>query len=65
MRDWLREIRLNKHCSEVQVAKQAGIAQSSYHRLETGEKNPSVDTAKKIANVLEFHWTKFFDCETR
>lgn len=61
MRMWLREIRLKLHYSEKFVADAAGIVQPFYHHIETGEKNPSVETAKKIAAVLGFDWTRFFE----
>ncbi len=37
------------------------IAQSYYCDIEKGNKKPSVSTAKKIAFVLDFDWTKFFN----
>jgi transcriptional regulator with XRE-family HTH domain len=32
-----------------------------YSVVETGERKPSVKTAKKIANAFGFDWTKFFE----
>lgn len=32
-----------------------------YSKIERGEKNPSVDVAKKIAAVLGFDWTHFYE----
>lgn len=63
MRAWLRDIRLEKGFSEAKVAKLAGIAQPFYHNIEMGKKNPSVMTAKKIAEILAFPWTDFFESE--
>lgn len=65
MRSWLREIRLNKKLTEADVARRAGIAQPFYHNIEMGFKNPSVVTAKKIADVLGFSWTRFYEDENR
>ncbi len=32
-----------------------------YSKIERGEANPSVDVAKRIAAVLGFDWTRFFE----
>lgn len=50
--------------SELETAKRAGIAQPFYHNIEMALKNPSVETAKKIAAVLGFDWTEFFRDES-
>lgn len=60
MREWLRKIRADADLSEMEVARRAGIAQPFYHNIEMGIKNPSVDTAKRIAATLNFGWTMFF-----
>ena len=60
MREWLRQIRIDKRLSEKAVAEAAGISQPSYHRIETGTRNPTVSTAKAIGEVLDFRWTRFF-----
>lgn len=59
MKEWLREIRGEK--STYDVAKEIGIAQSTYFSIETGARRPSVDMAKRIAAALGFEWTRFFD----
>lgn len=59
MRDWLVTLRAGR--SQSKVAKEIGIAQSTYASIETGYRTPSVETAKKIANVLGFPWTRFFE----
>ena len=58
MLDWLVEIRGDR--SQYKVSEQIGIAQSTYASIETGSRNPSVKMAKKIAEALGFHWTRFF-----
>lgn len=65
MRDWLRTIRKMKNMSEKAVATAAGIAQPVYHRIEVGQANPSVPTAKKIGKVLGVDWTLFFPDESK
>ena len=59
MRDWLVTLRAGR--SQSKVAKDIGIAQSTYASIETGYRTPSVETAKKIADVLGFPWTRFFE----
>lgn len=59
MRDWLVTLRAGR--SQSKVAKEIGIAQSTYASIETGYRTPSVETAQKIADVLGFPWTRFFE----
>lgn len=61
MRDWLITIREEKGMSQKYVAEQVGVAQPSYCTIEKGKTNPSVPVAKRIANVLGFDWTRFFE----
>ena len=58
-RQWLIEYRGDK--TQESVAKDANIARSYYVQIETGTRNPSVQIAKKIAEVLDFDWTIFFN----
>lgn len=61
MRKWLIELRNGR--PQAQIAKAAGITQQMYSAIELGERRPSVEVAKKIAAVLGFNWTKFFEDE--
>ena len=61
MRAWLRNIREEKQLTQSEVADAVNIARTSYAMYEQGKRNPSVETAKKIALVLKFDWTIFFD----
>lgn len=45
----------------MQVAKQIGVSQQMYNYIENGKRNPSPKLAKKIADVLNFSWTKFYE----
>lgn len=60
LREWLRKIRVDLGLTELETAKKAGITQPFYHNIEMGIKNPSVDTAKRIASALGFPWVMFF-----
>lgn len=60
-RNWLIAIREEKKLSQKYVSGQIGVTQPSYSNIENGKKNPSVSTAKAIAAVLGFDWTRFYD----
>lgn len=61
MRKWLIDIRNGR--TQAQIAKAAGITQQMYSFIELGERRPSVEVAKKIASVMGFNWTRFFEDE--
>ena len=58
---WLKEIRAKKKYTQEQMSKEIGVAQNTYCNIENGKRRPSVEVAKKIAEVLDFDWTKFFE----
>lgn len=61
LRDWLIAIREGNGYSQKRIAELANISQPSYCNIEKGERNPTVETAKKIAEALGFDWTRFYD----
>ncbi len=61
MRKWLRKKRQEYGYTQEEIAFKANISQNHYSAIETGIRNPSVVTAKKIAEVLGFDWTLFFN----
>lgn len=61
MRTWLVDIRNNKGMTQAEVAEKAQISQPSLCDIERGNNTPKPDTAKRIASVLDFPWTKFYD----
>lgn len=63
MRKWLKEIRLNKNMTQSDVADMSGIDVTMYNKIELGNRDPSVETAQAIANVLGFPWTRFYEPE--
>jgi transcriptional regulator with XRE-family HTH domain len=51
---FIRQRRLNKKLSQAELAKKATVPQSVIAEIETGKsKNPTVETAIRIANVLD------------
>ena len=60
MRSWLKTKRNNKGLTQSVVAKMAGIDVTMVSKIELGERNPSVEVAKKIAAALDFDWVRFY-----
>lgn len=63
VRQWLKELRQRNNLTQEQLAKMVGISRTMITEIENGKANPSVEVAKKIAAVLCFNWTKFFEDE--
>lgn len=57
----LKQIRYTKEMTQAKVAEAAGIERASYTMIETGARRPSVEVAKRIAKVLDFDWTLFYE----
>ena len=55
--------RKKKRLTQQQLAELVGVDRTLISKIESGAATPSVTTAKKIAAVLGFHWTKFFEDE--
>jgi DNA-binding XRE family transcriptional regulator len=61
LRKWLIDIRNGR--SQAQIAEAVGISQQMCSAIELGERRPSVEVAKKIASVMGFNWTRFYEDE--
>lgn len=48
----VREFRMKALMSQVELARKAGIKQPVLSRIETGEANPSLDSAIRLAQAL-------------
>ena len=59
-RKFLVDARKAKNMTQEQVAKQAGIARTTYTMIENGERGISVTVAKSVAIILDVDWTLFF-----
>lgn len=57
----LKAIRIERGLTLKQVAEQAGVCESYISHIENGKQSMPVHTAKKIAAVLGFDWTKFYE----
>jgi transcriptional regulator with XRE-family HTH domain len=61
VRRWLKIARQeSNNLTQNQLARLAGISRTMVTEIENGNANPSVDVAKKIASVLGFDWTLFY-----
>lgn len=63
LRTWLKDIRVKKELTQQEVANAANVDVTMICKIEQGERRPSVEVAKKIASVLEFPWTRFYEDE--
>lgn len=57
----LKAYRKAKGLRQVDLASAAKISHSLVVKLEKEERTPSVLVAKRIAKILDFDWTKFFE----
>jgi transcriptional regulator with XRE-family HTH domain len=57
----LRLARERKGLTLLEVAKATSVSEGYMSLIETGQRRPSVDLAKRIAAVLDFDWTLFFE----
>jgi DNA-binding XRE family transcriptional regulator len=48
----IKKLRRDKQMSQASLAKASGLAQSTICYIETGQKNPSIKTAIKLADAL-------------
>ncbi len=63
MRTWLKDIRAKKELTQQEVANAANVDVTMISKIEVGERQPSVKVAKRIAAVLGFDWTRFYEDE--
>lgn len=57
----LRAIRKKRGMTLKQLGDLTGLSESYISLIETMERRPSVDAAKRIAKALGFVWTRFFE----
>jgi len=54
VREKLKEHRLKKELTQMQIASLIGIKRSTYTNIELGYKNPSFNVATKIKKILDY-----------
>lgn len=65
MRDWLRNLRMQKGLSCKQMAARLQMSESFYNRIETGQRKTKMDipTAQAIARALEMPLVTIIEME--
>ncbi len=58
--EWLKEHRIAAGMTQDELGEASGVDRSLISKLETGSANASPTTAKAIAKILKFDWTRFF-----
>ncbi|APT75038.1 hypothetical protein LN42_00465 [Marinitoga sp. 1137] len=61
MKNNLKELRTKKNLTLNQLAKMTGLNQATIWRIENGIIIPKIDTAQKIAKVLEVNVENLFN----
>lgn len=61
MRQWLIDARKAKAMSQKRMSELVEVAQPTYWAYERGLSRPSPIIAKRIAEVLDIPWWRFFD----
>lgn len=61
MREWLRSKRTKANFSQSKLSRIVKISQNHYSNIESGNRTPSVSIAKRIAEILDFDWTLFYE----
>ena len=59
----LKEVRKSKGFTQEELAAKCDVQRTTVTMIETGENLPSVQLAKKLAEVVEIDWTEFFNEE--
>lgn len=57
----LEAMRASKGMTQEAVAMAAKISRPAYCNIENGVRRPSPEVAQRIARVLGFEWTRFFE----
>ena len=57
----LKEVRKSKGLTQEELAAKCDVQRTTVTMIEMGENLPSVQLAKKLAEVLDVDWTEFFN----
>ena len=60
-REWLADLRKQAKMSQQSVANIIGISRQYYGFIENGERDPSVNVAKRLGELFGFDWTIFYE----
>ena len=56
----LKKVRQGNGLTQTALAEAAGVVRQTISNIECGINAPSVDLAKKLAEILGLNWTDFF-----
>ena len=56
----LKKVRQDNGLTQTALAEAAGVVRQTISNIECGINAPSVDLAKKLAEILGLNWTDFF-----
>ena len=59
--EYLTKIRKEKKMSVTELARLAETSEANMSRYETGRRKLPVETAKKIAAILDIEWWKLYE----
>lgn len=57
----LKEKRTEAGLTQAQLAEKCHVVRTTICEIERGVNRPSIETAKRIGEVLGFDWSKFFE----
>lgn len=60
-REWLIKARNDLGMSQLDIAKELEITQQAILNWENGLRTPKPKLARKLAKILNFDWTKFYE----
>jgi len=64
-REWLIRKRKEKGLSQEELGQLCDTTQMMISNIENGIRRPSTKLAQKLANVLDFKWTVFYEKDCR
>ena len=59
----LKKVRQDNGLTQTALAEAVGVVRQTISNIECGINAPSVDLAKKLAEILGLNWTDFFTGE--
>lgn len=60
-REWMTTARKLQGLTCAAIGAAVGVTAQAINAIEKGVRNPSVTTAKRIANTLGVDWTRFYE----
>jgi transcriptional regulator with XRE-family HTH domain len=60
-RKWLQEARVSAGLTQAQVSDHLGMSRGMYYCIESGRRRPSPEKARRLGDLLDVDWTKFYE----